>query len=311
LAEQSLSSIRSVIVFAGLAVAAATGFAAYYVAGRAVRPVTAAAELAREIETTANFARRLPEVRSTREMKDLTETFNKMISRVERMITAQRAFLSDTSHELRRPLAILHTNLAVVGEANLSPDMREAVESEMRAAADTMSSLVAELLVLARSDEMNLKREAVNLSDLCRAMVATARQTAPKHHVETRIADRIWVKGDEQALARVIANVVQNATVYCDDTTSISVELDSDDVEARLCIRDTGPGMSDDDIAHAFDRFYRGAHGRKSRPDGLGLGLAIVKQIIEAHQGRIAIQSSLGVGTAVAIGLPLGAPPDS
>jgi len=304
-ANESLASVRNVLLIGGLIVTVLTGISAYYVAGRAVRPVTAAADLAREIEETADFSRRLPLTHSAREMEHLAETFNRMIARVERMVAGQRAFLSDTSHELRRPLTLLRTDLDVLGDPKLPIEERAVVEEEMKLAAESMSTLVTELLVLARSDEMNLRQEPVNLSDLCRAAVATARQTAPKHRFEAAIDSDLWVTGDEAALSRAVGNVVQNAAVYSEPGTQIEVSLASEDSEIRLHVVDHGPGMSADDVAHAFERFYRGGNGRNSRPEGLGLGLAIVKQIIEAHQGRIAIHSEAGRGTTVAIGLPL------
>ena len=223
----------------------------------------------------------------------------------ERMIGAQRAFLSDTSHELRRPLTVLRTDLDVLSDPKLPIEERAVVEQEMRSAAESMSTLVTELLVLARSDEVNMKQQAVNLSEVCRAVVATARQTAPKHRFETNIASGIWVTGDEQALARAVGNIVQNAALYTDPGTRVEVDLSHADSEVRLRVTDDGPGMSEEDLAHAFERFYRGGNGRKSRPEGLGLGLAIVRQITEAHQGRIAIHSERGHGTTVAMGFPL------
>lgn len=305
LAEESLSAIRNVLFFGGLLVSGLTGLSAFYVAGRAVRPVTAAADLAREIEETADFTRRLPETHSTREMEHLSETFNRMIARVERMIGAQRAFLSDTSHELRRPLTVLRTDLDVLSDPKLPAEERTVVEREMRSAAESMSTLVTELLVLARSDELNMKQQPVNFSEVCRAVVATARQTAPKHRFEANIAGGIWVTGDEQALARAVGNIVQNATLYTEPGAHVDVELSRADSEVRLRVTDDGPGMSPEDLAHAFERFYRGRNGRKSRPEGLGLGLAIVRQITEAHQGRIAIHSEPGQGTTVAMGFPV------
>ena len=304
LADESLDAVRNVLLLGGLIVTTLTAVAAYYVAGRAVRPVTAAADLAREIEETADFSRRLPLTHSTREMEHLAETFNRMIARVERMVAAQRSFLSDTSHELRRPLTLLRTDLDVLGDPKLPLEERSIVEEEMKVAAESMTTLVTELLVLARSDEMNLRQEPVNLSDVCRAVVATARQTAPKHRFEASIESDLWVTGDEAALERAIGNVVQNAAAYSDPGTRIELSLAGEDSEVCLQVVDNGPGMSEEDVAHAFERFYRGGNGRNSRPEGLGLGLAIVKQIIETHQGRIAIHSEAGRGTTVAIGLP-------
>jgi two-component system sensor histidine kinase MprB len=304
-ADASLADIRRVLIGGAAVTCLLTGIAAFFIAGRAVRPVRATAALAREIEETADFSRRLPQFHATREMEDLAATFNRMISRVQDMVATQRAFLSDTSHELRRPLTVLRTNIDVLDEPALPDDERRQVVREMRQSSESMSTLLSELLVLARSDEHNLSQLPVNLSELCEAVVATMRQTDTAHDIVSNVEGGVWVAGDSQALSRAIGNVLQNACAYSPAETRVDFSLIANDGEARLTVQDEGEGMSEDEIDHVFDRFYRGASGKHARPDGLGLGLPIVKKVVEAHQGRIVIQSVPHKGTTVAIGLPL------
>jgi signal transduction histidine kinase len=301
----SLSDIRIVLAGVGTVMCLLTGIAAFFIAGRAVRPVRATAALAREIEETADFSRRLPRFHATREMEDLAATFNRMIARVQNMVATQRAFLSDTSHELRRPLTVLRTNIDVLEEPALPEDERRLVVKEMRQSSESMSTLLTELLVLARSDEHNLNQSPVNLSELCEAVVATMRQTDANHVIVSKVEGAVWVSGDSQALSRAIGNVLQNACAYSPAETRVEFCLFAGEDEARLTVRDEGEGMSEEEIEHAFDRFYRGASGQHSRPDGLGLGLPIVRRVVEAHQGRIVIQSVPHEGTTVAMGFPL------
>ena len=302
--DGSLNDIRALLVVGGILVALATSVACYYVAGRAVAPVRRVADLAREIERTADFTRRLPPSRSTVEMEELVRTFNRMIDRVERLIGTQRSFLSDTSHELRRPLTIMRTNIEVINDPALGEDERATVEREMREAGESMTTLLRELLVLARSDEQPARFEPIDLSELCDTAIRHARETWRDRCFEAEVAPDVVVSGDEQALSRLLDNLLQNAATYSDTATTVLLRVERNRHDVRLEVRDQGAGMSEEDVVHAFDRFYRSPTARRERPDGLGLGLAIVKQVVDAHGGSISIDSQPGEGTSVVVTLP-------
>ena len=308
LVDGSLADIRNLLIAGGIIVALATSIACYYVAGRAVGPVRRVAALSREIERTADFTRRIPASPSTIEMEELVQTFNRMIDRVERLIATQRSFLSDTSHELRRPLTIIRTNIEVINDPALSEEERSTVEREMREAGESMTTLLRELLVLARSDEQPSRFEPVDLSELCYGALRHAGETWRSRCFEAAITDGVEVYGDSQALSRLLDNLLQNAVSYSDESTTVRLSLESDRHDARLEVRDQGRGMSPEEVEHAFDRFYRSAAARRKQPDGLGLGLAIVKQTVDAHGGTIKIESRPGEGTSVIVTLPTPGP---
>ncbi len=304
-ADDSLASMRQVLAFGGVAVSALSGVLAFFVAGKAVQPVRDIARLAREIERTADFTRRLPEARSAREMQEMSRTFNRMIERVERMVQTQRSFLSDTSHELRRPLTILRTNIDVINDPALSLEERNAVQQEMSEVTDSMSHLLSELLMLARQDEESLQLQRVDLSEVCAGAVKSVSMAYPEHHYQCDLESAIEVLADRERLSRAVSNVVQNAAIYMDGPGEISLNLKANDHLATLRVSDSGPGMAPEDVQRAFERFYRGVGARRARPDGLGLGLAIVKQVIDSHDGTIEIESALGHGTRVIVQIPL------
>jgi two-component system OmpR family sensor kinase len=238
-------------------------------------------------------------------MQEMSRTFNRMIDRVERLIEMQRSFLSDTSHELRRPLTILRTNLDVINDPALSSEEREVVRGEIGDVVDGMSALLAELLLLARQDEESLQLEPTDLTAVCTQAMKAVSLANPGHTYRCELEADIMVLADRERLYRAVANLLQNAAVYTEKPGEVTLTLRSERNEARLRVGDTGPGMAPDDVDHAFERFYRGVGARRARPDGLGLGLAIVKQVIDSHEATIDIQSTPGAGTQIEVRLPL------
>lgn len=303
-ANASIAATRNVLIVGGLVAIVLTGGVAFLVAGRAAAPVVALSRLAREIERTADFARRLPDRPSTLEMREMAATFNRMIGRVEDMLTAQRRFLSDTSHELRRPLTILRTDIDILTDPGLSPEDLSNVQEEMRIAAASMSGLLTELLILARQDEDVLHKELVDLSAICRSACQTAAALHPRHSFEVHLPQVVWIEGDSQRLERMVINVILNAASYTEDPGVIECSLTAQADTAKLVITDTGPGMAPRELEHIFERFFRGGAGRRIRPEGTGLGLPIVKQIARAHGGEVFVESQAGHGTTVTIHLP-------
>ena len=151
--DVALDEIRKVFIFGGLGVLLLTAAPTYFLARRALYPVRQVSQLARDVERTADFTRRLPRPRGGGEMKELVDTFNAMIDRVEESLLAQRSFLADSSHELRRPLTVLRTNIDILNDPALPAEEREACFREARAEAEAMSRLLSDLLLLVARGE--------------------------------------------------------------------------------------------------------------------------------------------------------------
>lgn len=305
-ANRSLDTIGSLILASVAGAALLSVIPSYIVAGKGLQPVKEVAALAREIEMTADFTRRLPEAKTSDEMGKLTATFNSMVDRVERMLIAQSAFLADSSHELRRPLTLLRTNIDVM---NNHPDLpeaeREQVYREMRREAELMSRLVADLLLLSSDITGTARQESVDMVRICQMVAETAQARSPEHSIRLDLPARCRVRGDRQRLAQVLENLVENATLYSPPGTTVQLGLQVHGPEAAITVLDDGPGMTDEDVRHAFERFYRGANARRQRREGSGLGLPIAKHIVEAHGGTVAIRSVVGAGTSVLLTLPM------
>ena len=307
--DAALDEIRKVFIFGGLAVLLLTSGPTYLLAGRALKPVRQVSQLAHDIEQTADFTRRLPTPRGGGEMRELVATFNAMIDRVEQALLAQRSFLADSSHELRRPLTVLRTNVDILNDPALPAEEREACFQEMRAEAEAMSRLLSDLLLLSREEKQAIGEAPVDYSLLCEQAVARLRAQDARHRTVARVAPGVRILGDRERLAQMLWNLMENAAQYTPDGGRIELHLQPVNGFARVEVQDTGIGIAEEDLPHVFDRFYRGEGARAMHADGVGLGLAIVKYVAEAHTGTVAVSSQLGRGTTFSIDIPLAADP--
>lgn len=305
--DEALNAIREVFIFGSLAVLLLTAAPTYALARRALYPVRQVSQLARDIERTADFTRRLPTPRAGGEMKELVATFNAMIDRVEHALLAQRSFLADSSHELRRPLTVLRTNIDILNDPALPAEEREACFREMRAEAEAMSLLLSDLLLLSREEEQAISEAPVDYSLLCEQAVARLHAQDARHRTVAKVTPGVRVLGDRERLAQMLWNLLENAAQYTPDGGQIELHLRLVNGFARVEVQDTGIGIAEEDLPHVFDRFYRGEGARAIRADGVGLGLAIVKYVAEAHKGTATVSSQPGRGTTFSVDIPLAA----
>ncbi len=305
-----LSEMRTILIIGGVAVLLITNIPAYLVARRVLEPVRAVSRLARDIEQTADFTRRV-RTSAGGELENLTATFNSMIECVERTLETQKAFLADSSHELRRPLTVLRTDVDVLRKPGLRPEQRDACLEQMAAELEAVGNLLSDLLLLSREGRDELVLAPVDYSAVCDQAVARLRAQDEQHTLTADIAAGVHVQGDEKRLARMVWNLLENSVQYTPQGGQIEVQLHATAGLARLEVRDNGIGISEEDLPHIFDRFYRARGARGARSEGSGLGLAIVKHIAGGHNGSITVTSQPGEGTTFVVALPLAAAPDS
>lgn len=304
-ANGALDTIRNVLIVGGLLALLITSVSAYAVAGRALGPVRQVSRLARRIERTADFSRRVSEPTAGGEMKELVATFNAMIDRVERTLASQREFLADSSHELRRPLTVLRTNIDLLNYPALPAAEREASLREMSAEAEKMSRLLSDLVLLAREERQAIERAPIDYSSLCSEAVERLRARDDRHELAAEVAAGLCLVGDRERLAQMVSNLLDNAARYTPEGGRIELRLGMVDGIARLEVQDTGIGIPEDELPHVFERFYRGEQARARRIEGTGLGLAIVKYVAEAHGGSVSVSSQPGRGTTFQVDLPV------
>jgi signal transduction histidine kinase len=277
----------------------------WVLSGRALRPVGAIARTAREIQAT-DLSRRIRLTGPRDELRDLAETIDSMLDRLDEAFRAQRQLIDDASHELRSPLAVIRANL----DASLTdaPDATEPERQRAIAVIDRattrMSRLVEDLLATARRNAVALADTDVDLGAVARESGEDFAAIAADRRVRIRYDLRgdLMLIGDHDALRRAAGNLLSNAVRLSPEGGTVAVATGQEGGWLWLAVADEGPGISDDDQPRVFDRFWRGAH--PSRDRRTGLGLAIVRQITESHGGHVSVFSTLGAGSTFVLWLP-------
>jgi two-component system OmpR family sensor kinase len=172
-----------------------------------------------------------------------------------------------------------------------------------------MGALVEDLLMLARLDQSReLENTPVNLTELVAEAVESARAAGPEHPITLNLSEEAFVLGDTRKIHQVVANLLANARIHTPVGTPITVSIDSNDEGTTISIADAGPGLTEDDQARIFERFYRADPSRnRSNDEGSGLGLSIVDAVMQAHGGKVGVTSKLGEGATFTVFFPLAA----
>jgi two-component system, OmpR family, sensor histidine kinase MprB len=302
--DSVLSNLRLVLALlclGGIAMAATLGRIA---ARRVLAPLAEVAETAQQIGETDDLSRRL-RIHGDDEVGQLARRFNAMLESLEasraaldESVRAQRQLVADASHELRTPVTSLRTNVEVLlAGGQLSDEDRERLLGDVVEQSEELSTLVADLIELARGDQPITSAEEVRLDRLVEQSVDWARRNASAVEFETALQPVI-VDGDPARLERAVNNLLDNAARHSQPGGLVEVTVDRDGVR----VRDHGEGVEEQDLPHVFDRFYRGANSRGRQ--GSGLGLAIVRQVAERHHGSVAVGNAPDGGAVFTIHLP-------
>jgi signal transduction histidine kinase len=270
------------------------GIVAWYVIGRALRPVEAIRSEVEAISATS-LDRRVPEPKSRDEVARLASTMNQMLDRLEDASARQRRFVSDASHELRSPVAAIRTT----GEVALAhPDAADwpAVVDRMLGEDARMEQIVAELLVLAREDEgaTAVPDTEVDLDEI--VLEEAKRSSGSPVTVRTDRVSAGRVRGSDELLTRMVRNLLDNATRHA--RGQVVVTLTTVGPEVVLIVDDDGPGVGVEDRERVFERFTRLDEGRARDRGGLGLGLAMVRSIVTRHGGTVTAGAAVDDGSA-------------
>jgi two-component system, OmpR family, sensor kinase len=287
----------------GLAVALGGGWA---IAGRALRPIDQMTRTARMIAQAHDASHRVEAPRERDELGRLAETFNAMLASLEEAARAQQRFVADASHELRAPLTAIQGNLELLERrADMPAAERAEVLGEIRREASRLTRLVADLLALARADAGTaIRRAPVDLDSVVLETFQAMRPLAQGLVLTLDPFEPVQLHGDEDRLRQLVLILLDNAIKYTPPEGCVTVGLSARAGQAEIVVRDTGYGITPDDLPHVFERFYRADPARGRDPGGTGLGLAIARWIVEQHGGAIHLQSVRGVGTTVTVRLP-------
>jgi two-component system OmpR family sensor kinase len=258
--------------------------------------------------TAGDLSRRVEYADPQTEVGRVGSALNTMLERIEISDRKLRRFIADASHELRTPLAAVRAYAELFGRgAAARPADLERSMSGITREAERMSLLVEDLLLLARLDEGRpLDRRPVDLTTVVGEAVDAARVVEPDRTIEL-VAEPVTVTGDEARLRQVLDNLLANARTHTQADTQVSVGLRRVDGRAELTVADRGDGLTEEQAARVFERFYRVDDSRARASGGAGLGLSIVTAVTEAHGGTAEVRPTPGGGATFVITLPLAA----
>jgi signal transduction histidine kinase len=303
--QQSETALSQFLIYSLLSLAALTvvaGWLGWLVAGRILRPLHAVTDAARRA-SEHNLADRLTVAGPQDELKELADTFNGMLDRLDTAFASQRRFVANASHELRTPLTVMRTAIDVtLAKPNRDPEHLATMAVEVRQAVDQAEKLIDALLTLARSDRGGGGGEFVDLATAAEDAVEAAADelTGLTMQAELQPAE---LHGDRILLERMVANLVQNAARHNTPGGWIRLGTGQRDGQAWLVIANSGTHMPDDVVPMLFEPFRR-LHDRVGDGEGVGLGLSIVRSVVISHGGEVRGRALVDGGLEIDVTLP-------
>ena len=297
--EAVLAKLGVVMLLFGLAGVIAAAMAGWAVARNGLRPVRRLTSSVEHIARTEDLTP-LP-VEGADEMARLAAAFNQMLTALSASRDRQRQLVADAGHELRTPLTSLRTNIDLLAQADgaggLPPEARSELLADLRAQTEELTTLIGDLVELARDEPLTHVVESVDLAEIVDRAVARVRRRAPGVTFDVRTTPW-WVVGEPPALERAVTNLLDNAAKWGPADGTVTVRLD----DGAVVVDDEGPGIAPADLPHVFERFYRSEESR-SMP-GSGLGLSIVQQAASRHAGSTEAGTSPAGGARLVFRVP-------
>ena len=304
--DKSLGSLYGSLTLVFLSFVIPTIFGGYMLAGSAMRPVREISQEMAEI-SSENLKRRVKAPQTGDEIEELAHTFNGLLDRLEDGFARERQFIGDIAHELKTPLATLTGAIEVAKAKKRTTEEYQHVLDELLVDANMLSQTLTNILDLAwsKSDTYENMKDMTNLTVVMRELTEVAQKLSYGKHISVKahIAEKVVVRGKKDKLFRAILNILDNSVKYTNVKGSITLTLRSNTHQAVISIKDNGVGIARADLAHIFDRYYRGSKTDKTL--GSGLGLSISHAVIVSMGGTISVKSLSGRGTTITVIFPL------
>jgi heavy metal sensor kinase len=325
--EDALNTLLIILIITVPLVLLIASLGGQFLANKALKPVDQITQTARMI-TSQNLNQRIKPLKVKDEISRLIETFNEMISRLDRSFRQVKQFSTDASHELKTPLTILKGEVEVALRKERGHQEYEQILKSNLEEINRMSQIVEDLLLLSKADsgEIRLSKEDMNLTEILNEVVAQVNILAQSKNLRIETSnhhEEIHIFGDPLRIRELFLNLIENGIKYTEEGGSIHIHLTKDVFLqkgataggpkgeqakcARIIVSDTGMGISKEDQERIFDRFFRVDKARSREQGGSGLGLSICKWIVEAHSGEIKVESELGKGSSFIVTLPIDA----
>jgi len=308
LQDQVISELLRALLpttFWALAIATAVSVVVgWWMAGRMLRPMQEISTVARRL-SASTLHERIALKGPKDELRELADTFDAMLVRLEAAFVAQREFVSNASHELRTPLAIMRTELDVtLADPETDADDLRRMAETIRTAIARSEDVIDKLLVLAESDDL-AERERVDIAGVVEDAARQHARSVAEKGIDLVIDARpSAVSGDQALLERLVDNLIDNAVRYAPSGSVVRVRVDADDGKVTLRVANAGEVISPEEVPRLFERFYRRGTSRSRRTGGSGLGLAIVAAVAEVHGGVVSAEAPPEGGLIVTVALP-------
>ncbi len=276
---------------------------------RMIKPLKSMSEAAKAM-VKGDFSKRIP-VTSDDEIGDLAVSFNVMTSSLARLETMRRSFVGSVSHELRTPMTTISGFIDGILDGTIPEERRDYYLSIVSSEVKRLSRLVSGMLDIAKLEagEIELKHQSFSFNEMLCGIVLGQEQRIEKAGLEIKGLDclsEVMVLGDKDLIHQVLYNLVDNAIKFTNENGEISFSLVCDNENLVFTIKNTGDGISENELPFVFERFYKGDKSRSNIKNSLGLGLYLVKTIVLAHKGQVSVTSKQGEFTAFKVILPKG-----
>ena len=310
LKDLSVFSFSNLVTLVTLIIASLLGILVSYVVGYFISrqsfiPILAMTKSAAAIGP-ANIHDRIEEPPVQDELKELSETFNGLLDRLDDAYSKQAKFVSDASHELRTPLTVIKGyNDMLMRWGKDDPEILEEAISAIRSETDNMSMLVENLLFIAKGEnkKMKLMKKTFNIHELLEEIAKDSTLSVDDRKFPV-IGDDFEVYQDRRMIKQLVRIFIENSVKFTQGGSSITLGAEKFEDFYRLTVTDEGEGIPEEDIGKVFERFYVADKARTKDKAGSGLGLSIAKWIVETHGGTIRVDSKLGRGTTMTVEFP-------
>ncbi|WP_051677103.1 sensor histidine kinase [Maridesulfovibrio frigidus] len=284
-----------------------SGFGGVFLTRKAFNPVKEITKTAQEIGEH-DLSQRI-KIKTKDELGELSTVLNKMIDRIERAFQRQTEFTADASHELRAPLAVIQAEATLTLEKERDAETYQKALEIIAQESNEMSVVISQLLTLARADagKEHLELKSIDMAEFISTVCDDISILCREKGLILKLCslDKVFVYGEKSSLRRLLVNILSNAIRYTPTCGVIYVSLEQVENSAVITIRDTGIGIPNEELPHIFKRFYRVDRARSRKTRGSGLGLSICEQIVDAHKGKIEVESCIGIGSVFYVKIPI------